>query len=409
MAKKMWEKIGAYYYFFPEFNQGRRVLWDGMDREGFRFMGHIPEELRENTNNQEMKITMRNGSIFQVVGTDNYHAIRGTNPIGCVFSEYALQNPSAWDVVSPILIENGGWAVFNFTPLGKNHGYTQYQSAKNDPQWFTQLLTIDDTTRDDGSPVISRSIIQQEIASGKLDEDSAQQEYWCSFESSMRGAYYSEQIKRAMEQGRVAPCETDPDLLVDTSWDLGRNDENSIWFCQQYGRMIRWIHFDQRSGEGIKFYVHLLYDLHKERGYKYGTHYLPHDIAVTDYSAEQSRLRIFEDTYVSLFGSVPSYVKVDAAKTDPMGNINRIEAVRFLFPRFQFDSASPSVRRGLEYLGQYRKEWDEENRVFRSYPKHDFNSHCADSIGTIALGLEEQVYIDQNEEVQEVLSGGRLG
>lgn len=394
VAKKMLERPGSYYYFFPEFNQGRKVLWDGMDRDGFKFTDHIPAEIRESTNNQEMKITLRKeygGSVFQIVGTDNYHAIRGTNPVGCVFSEYALQNPLAWDVVAPILNENGGWAVFNSTPLGKNHLHTLYQAARNDPAWFTQLLTIDDTKREDGSPVIDRRVIDMEVATGKLDRDTADQEYWCSFEASTKGAYYSEAIKLARQQNRISPCEVDLDLLVDTWWDLGRNDSNSIWFAQKYGRMIRLIDFDQRSGESIKFYVHLLYQLHKEKGYRYGTHVFPHDIMVTDYSADQSRLNIFIDTYKSLFGVEPDWKRVDAAKSDSRGNMDRIEAVRFLFPRFHFNDANPNVRRGVDYLSQYRKEWDEDNRVFRLTPVHDFTSHCSDALGTGAMGFEEAV------------------
>lgn len=386
VAKKMLERVGAYYYFFPEFNQGRRILWDGMDKDGFKFMDHIPVELRKSTNNQEMKIELKNGSIFQIVGTDNYHAVRGTNPVGCVFSEYALQNPMAWDVVRPILNENGGWAIFNFTPLGKNHGFQLYESARHNPNWFCELLTVKDTKREDGRAVITKEAIDEERTTG-MTEDLIQQEYYCSFDASIKGAYFSDMIKAAREEGRIAPVEFDRDLPVDTGWDLGRNDCNSIWFPQCYGRMIRFIDFDQRSGESMKFYVNLLYEKHKQKGYKYGTHYLPHDINVTDYSAEQSRRAIFEETYKTLFGKSPDIKIVPAA--NPLA---RIEAVRHLFPRFQFDDANEKVRFGVDALSQYRKEYDEKNRVFKSSPLHDWTSHCADGLGTFAMGYEEKFF-----------------
>jgi len=300
-----------------------------------------------------------------------------------VFSEYALQNPMAWDIVRPILNENGGWAVFNFTPLGKNHGFTLYENARNSPNWFCELLTVDDTKREDGTPVISKEAIQEERSTG-MSDDLIQQEYYCSFDASIKGAYYSEQLKFARAQGRIQAIEFDPDLPVDTGWDLGRNDSNSIWFAQCYGRMIRFIDFDQRSGESMKFYVNLL----KEKGYKYGTHYFPHDINVTDYSAEQSRRVIFEQTYEALFGKSPDIVRIERANHDAWSL--RVDATRFLFPRFQFNESNERVRFGIDALSQYRNEYDEKNKVFRSSPLHDWTSHCADAMGTFAMGYEEK-------------------
>ena len=116
MVKKAIEKIGVYFYFLPTYTQAKKIIWDGIDNNGFKFLDHIPEKITKNKNGQEMKIELINGSIIQLIGTDNYDAIRGTNPIGCVFSEYAFQNPMAWEVVKPILKLNGGWAIFNTTP-----------------------------------------------------------------------------------------------------------------------------------------------------------------------------------------------------------------------------------------------------------------------------------------------------
>ncbi len=82
--------------------------------------------------------------------TDNFDGIMSTNPIGCVFAEYSLQDPRAWDYIRSILRENGGWAIFDFTPRGRNHGYALYQiarklQAEGDPTWFAEKLTVDDT------------------------------------------------------------------------------------------------------------------------------------------------------------------------------------------------------------------------------------------------------------------------
>jgi hypothetical protein len=86
-----------------------------MDRSGFKFLDHIPREIRVRTNETDMLIELDNGSIIQIVGSDNYDSLMGSNPVGCVFSEYSLQDPRAWEFIKPILRENGGWALFIYT------------------------------------------------------------------------------------------------------------------------------------------------------------------------------------------------------------------------------------------------------------------------------------------------------
>jgi len=115
MIKEMFKRVGTYWYIMPAFTEVKRTIWDGIDGDGFAFMGHFPEELRASTNKADMQIKAINGSVLQLLGSDNYNSMRGQNPIGVVFSEYSQQNPMAWEtVISPILLENGGWAIFNY-------------------------------------------------------------------------------------------------------------------------------------------------------------------------------------------------------------------------------------------------------------------------------------------------------
>ena len=185
IIKEAMKRVGVYYYFFPTYNQGRKVMWDGIDRDGFKYMDHIPPELRDgDPNKAEMKQRLINGSLFQIIGTDNIDAIMGTNPVGCVFSEYALQNPAAWDLIRPILAENGGWAVFNYTPRGRNHGFILYEMAKNNPEWFCELLTADDTG------AVTPQIIQAEREAG-MSEEMIKQEFFCSFEAALSSCFFT--------------------------------------------------------------------------------------------------------------------------------------------------------------------------------------------------------------------------
>ena len=145
LIKKALLEKGLYYYFLPTYAQAKKIIWDGINNSGFKFIDYCPSEAISAKNGTELKLTLKNGSIVQLIGTDTFDAIRGTNPRGCVFSEYAFQNPMAWDVVKPILKVNGGWAVFNSTPNGKNHFYHMIEMAKNNDNWFCERLSIKDT------------------------------------------------------------------------------------------------------------------------------------------------------------------------------------------------------------------------------------------------------------------------
>jgi hypothetical protein len=368
VAKKMMERVGAYYYFFPTYNQGRKILWDGMDRDGFRFIHHFPKELISSINNQEMKLTYKNGSLFQVVGTDNINSIVGTNPVGCVFSEYSLQDPKAWDFIRPILAENDGWAVFNYTPRGHNHGKQLYDMASASDKWFVQLLTVDDTK------VLSQETLDQEKAemlSRTGNDGLYMQEYYCSFDVPIEGAYYGKQMMQAELEGRIGNVPYEPQLGVETYWDLGMDDSMTIWFVQRLGREVRLIDYYENSGEGIAHYAEILQDKH----YVYTEHYAPHDIAVRELGTGKSR----SETAKSL--------GIDFEVIPKLSVEEGIEAARNLLSRCWFDKTKCQL--GLNALNSYHKEWDEKNETWKSHPQHDWSSHGADSFRYLAVGLEE--------------------
>lgn len=355
MVASMAKRVGAYFYLFPTYAQGKKILWDGRDRAGFKFTDHIPKDLRKATNKQEMKIEMKNGSIFQVVGTDKIDSIVGSNPLGCVFSEYALQDPTAWDYLRPILAENAGWAIFNFTPRGKNHGYTLFKAAQGDPDiWFAEVLTVDDTG------AIPREVLEQErkeIIAQYGTDALYQQEYMCSFEVPIQGSYYGQQLMDADAQKRIANVPYDPAARVCTTWDLGIGDEMAIWFIQAVGQEIRVIDYYESSGEGLAHYVKTL----QNKPYVYDEHFAPHDIKVRELSTGKSRLEAAKSLGIDF--TVAPMLRVE----------DGIEAVRSILARCWFDKLK--CEKGLSALRSYHKEFDEKNQVFRLRPHHDWASH----------------------------------
>jgi phage terminase large subunit len=383
--KEMGKVPGNYYYFFPTYNQGRKILWDGIDpRTGIKYLDHFPPELMASKPNEtQMKVKFRNGSVWQIVGTDDFNAIMGTNPIGCVFSEYSLQNPQAWEYIKPILAENKGWAIFIYTPRGKNHGFTLYKMALNNPDWYVERLTVNDTARDDGSPVISPADIETERAEG-MDDDLINQEFYCSFEGYLVGAYYAKQLKQARADGRITRVPYVPTLPVETFWDLGMDDSMTIWFVQPVGPAeIRIIDYYENNGEGLSHYAKVL----KEKPYVYNRHNMPHDAKVRELGTGKSRQEVAES-----FGIKPVEI------IDDIGINNGIEAVRNIFPRCYFDEVK--CQRGLDALESYTKEYDEEKKCFKDKPLHNWASHGADSFRMFGVGFRDRVKVPKKSKAK---------
>ncbi len=188
----MLERVGTYYYFLPTYSQAKKVIWNGIDKQGMKFLDHFPAELVTKKNESEMKIEIRNGSVFQVVGADNIDSIVGTNPIGVVLSEYPLMKPQVWEYLRPILAENGGFAIFVYTPRGKNEGWKILQIAKeNDKEWWHQVLTVDDTQ------AISKEALEQEKA--EMPSDLFEQEYYVKFIDTVKKSNQFQEIDTRLE------------------------------------------------------------------------------------------------------------------------------------------------------------------------------------------------------------------
>lgn len=369
IIKKALETRGLYYYFFPEYSQGRKAVWDAIRRDGVSFLDMIPEELAKRNNN-EMKLKLINGSIIQIVGTDKFNSIRGTNPIGCVFSEFAFQNPEAWAVVRPILRENEGWAVFNSTPYGENHFYKMWRHHQNDDRWFTQLITAETALMDNGEPYITREGIEEEIEDG-MSPDMVQQEFYCDFKADVGGFFYRKQLNQAEEDGRICGVPYDEAVPVDTWWDIGFSDDTAIWFTQTVGREIHVIDYYVNNQEPATHYI----DIVNDKKYRYNKHHLPHDAAAHEFSTGRTKEEVFTNAWGKKVDIVPKISKDDG-----------IDAVRSIFSRCWFDEEKCEL--GLDALSNYRRERDPKMNRFKREPVHDWSSNGADAFRQLAVGYE---------------------
>lgn len=374
------ERVGEYWHMLPAASQARKAIWDAVSpHTGKRRIAQaFPLDLREKTREDEMTIRFRSGSLWRVVGSDNYQSLLGSTPAGIVFSEWALADPDAWAFLRPILMENNGWALFITTPRGTNHAHKTLALANSDPNWFAQVLS----NRETG--VFTEAQLADELREYQHDYGEEEglalfeQEYHCSFESALIGSYYGAYLTRALKDTpkRIGTIPIDRAVPVHTAWDLGISDSTAIWFIQRAGREFRLIDYHEGAGVGLDEYARVLEERRVKYKWVYGNHYFPHDIAVRELGNKgKSR----EDTLREL-----GYKATVVPQHNVMDGIN---AVRRMIDQSWIDDVR--CERGLNALRNYRREWDDRLKKFRDAPLHDWASHGADALRTFASGYRE--------------------
>jgi hypothetical protein len=373
LLPQMLKRVGAYYYVFPEFNQGRKALWDNIDNVGFKTMEHIPPEIRKRTDQQQMLIELYNGSIFQIIGASDIDRIVGTNPVGIVFSEYSLMSPSVIGFLLPIVTANDGFMWFNFTPRGDNHARVLYQQGIK-RGWFVSFLTAVEAGVFSAEELDN---IRKEYIAIYGDEKLFNQEMMCSFDEPVQGSYYGDLITKASDEGRLSNVSYHPEIPVNTYWDLGVGDATAIWFIQNVGDEIHLIDYLEANGKGLDSYIKIV----KEKEYVYGEHFAPHDIKVREMGSGLSRIEVARN--LGLHFKISPKLSIE----------DGINAARTVFPRCYFDAKKCEV--GIAALKNYHRKYNEELRVYDNKPLHDWSSNGADAFRYMAVSMRRNAGLSQ--------------
>ena len=368
-----------YWHMLPKQDQARKAIWDAVNpHTGKRRIDEVfPPEVRDRTRDDLMSIRFRSGAYWQVLGSDNVDSLVGSPPKGVVFSEWALADPRAWALIEPILEENGGWAIFPTTPRGRNHAARMFESFKSEGHWFVERLPASETTvftpaQLDG--IRKGLVAQYGMAVGKA---LFRQEYECSFEAPVLGAFYAEWLDDLEDRGGVCAVPFDPEGgPVHVSFDLGVGDQTALWFAQQVGREVHLLDYHAAMGRGMDHYVEEIRS--RFRPHQIGRLILPHDAKHREKLSGRS---------------VQEYLQQQGFETQvvprpPTGDalMQEIQAVRRFLPRCVFDRDKCDV--GLNALRNYRAEYDDERQVIAGRPVHDWASHGADSFRTLVMGWD---------------------
>jgi len=379
------ERTAGYWHMLPEYAQARKAIWDAVSPHSGkkRIDEAFPHELRKTTRNQEMMIEFKNGSTWQVVGSDNFNSLVGSTPAGIVYSEWALANPEARGYLRPIVAENNGWQMFITTPRGRNHAHRTLMAAMKSPDAFGQILSAEETSVFSSAQLDAEKQAYIEEYGEEIGLAKFEQEYLCSFEAANLGAILARQIGQLEKAGRIGShVEFDPlGAPLQISSDIGRADSSTWWFWQP--KVGGYSVVDYAGGFGIDADAWCDKLEEKLAGYRLeggksalGKIWLPHDARAKTFAAKHSAVEIF----AKRFGTDRVQITPDSKKKD------RVNAARVLIRRVEF---SDKCDRGLEGLRAWAYEWDAERKIFSLEPKHDWASHDGDgfSYGAIIMNM----------------------
>jgi hypothetical protein len=320
----------------------------------------------------ELRVELINGATIRLYGADNPDALRGSYLDGAVLDEFSQMKEDLWgQVIRPMLADRQGWATFIGTPKGKNAFHRLYTEAQKSSDWFHMMLRASESglLNTDEMTSLAREY------EGRPDEYA--QEFECQWEAAIKGAFYADEMRVMLTEGRIGKLEINKDVRVHTAWDLGISDSTAIWFVQCVGRERRLVDYYEASGVGLDHYVQVLNERRLAGGYKYGEHYFPHDIVHREFTSGKSR----RDALAGM--------GIEATIVPQSNVLDGINVVRQMLGRTWIDANR--CDRGIEALRQYRREWNENLKDWSKAPLHNFASHGADALRTFACGFDDLV------------------
>jgi hypothetical protein len=369
---------GRYAYLAPYYAQAKSIAFD--------YLLHFSQPVLAKANQSELWVELLNGARIRLFGADNPDALRGLYLDGVVLDEYADMKPSIFGaVLRPLLSDRSGWATFIGTPKGHNAFWDIYQNAVKSDDWYVKVLRASQTGL----------LPQDELddAAKTMSQDQYLQEFECDFESAILGAYYGKEMRQLTDDGRITDIEYDPLFPVHTAWDLGYSDDTAIWWFQVVFGEIRLLDYHSSNGQGVAFYAGIIQSREAERGYQYGYHYLPHDARAKTLSSNRSVIEQLSDK-----------IPLKSIKITPNLKLqDGIQASRLALTRAWFDRKCTD---GIECLRQYQREYDEDKKVFRDKPRHDWTSHGADAFRYLSIVWKEEArIITKDEPIRGVFVG----
>ena len=398
---KAYEESGNYFYVFPQKNQARLAIFEGIDKKGKKILDYIPRQLVKKIDKNEMKIFIltKDGreSTIQFIGADADSKV-GANFKGGIFSEYAVyRSTKIWELIEPMIQFNGGWVLFNSTPRGRNHWAELHNKfkelSKTDPSYYAETLTIEDTSDWFGRPLMTKKEFDQKLKEGLIPKELLLQEYYCSRDAASAGGWYKDQLYM-LEHANNPPmvewyAETpqmkfmlDPLEPLYVSFDIGGPTDGSdymvLWFGQNRGTDHVMFAAYGNTGELIGHYMDKIRQFRTENKMRGPTYiFLPHDAKRRDNIQGRSLLSFLTESY-------PQLRLIPVPKTN-----DKIADIHFTRDHMMYYSFANNARDGFENLKFFSKKLNRSTNEYSDEDfEHNFYSHWADSFKTYVIGMD---------------------
>lgn len=348
------------YYIAPTFKQAKRIAWDYLRRFAMAIPGC-------KANVSELSVEFPNGSRIQLLGAETYDSLRGLYADRVVLDETALiPSVALTQVILPMLADRKGHLLCLGTPAGRiNLFFEILEMARErvnagDPEWAWAILPNSVTGLIDADELERQARL--------MSREEYQQEWECSFNAAIRGAYYAAELEKLEAENRILPIVRDRQYPVHVALDLGFSDAMVAIFSQTIGQQERLLMAKAWRHTAIPDML----DEWEKLPFPVGHVILPHDAKVRELGSGLTRREIFEQR---------GYTVVMAPNQSIHEGIN---AVREMLPFVWMDAEGCKMLR--EAIASYRADWDELKRVYHTRPLHDWSSHWADALRYLALG-----------------------
>lgn len=317
---------------------------------------------------QKAVITGANGTEFVFTGLhNNTSGIKSFEAIDIAWIEEAQSvSRKSWKDLLPTIRKAGSevWVTFN-PELESDETYQRF--VVNPP---TGSVLVNINWRD--NPWFNETTLPQERLDDLARDPDEYRNVWegeCL--STLAGAIYAKELQAADDQERIRTVPYDALKQVHTFWDLGWADNTSIWFAQSVGQELRLIDYYSNSQQPLQHYIQVL----QNRGYTYGTDWLPHDAKAKSLATGRS----VEEIMLAMGRKVQI--------TPNLSIFDGINAARTIFGRCFFDKER--CAEGLQALRHYRYKVDPDTKQLSGMPLHDESSHGADAFRYFAISIAD--------------------
>jgi phage terminase large subunit len=337
-------------------------------------------------------IWSKNGTEFMFLGVrHNPSEIKSLEGIDiCWIEEGENLTEESWDIIDPTIRKEGSeiWANYNtrfkFDHLHKIFvidtpppGSLVIKASYDDNPWFPEVL-------------------RTQMENMKVADYEKYLHIWRGHLKILaQGAVYGSQIIQARKDGRIGVFPV-TNGVVETFWDLGKNNQTSIWFMQKVGNQYRFIDYYESRLKEIPHYCKVLKGNAELTGpgdseacpiteaansrrarYNYGTHHMPHDIKQDMLGMAKTRQAQFEEGGVRPIQPVKQIKNVEAG----------IEMARDIFPECYFHEEF--CDRGIEALSNYRYKYKSDDDTYAPQPHHDWASNGSDAFRQFPQGYND--------------------